>query len=282
MRHGMKLTSAYTALFTLLLYVAGSGTVAAVGTARNTRIPVMIVGVSHFVSRHDVHNSQLTDIMSPERQQQIQLVVQKLARFKPTKVMIEQPYGDEKIVHEYRQYLDGSFALGTNEVFQLGFRLAAQAKNTSVYPNDTTDTAKRFPFDSDKLAESARQHNETAILDAKNAHLTPLLGRQGAIEQHGTILELLRYLNSSHALDLSAASYMYDDRIGAGDDYAGAELVSYWYARNLHIFVNITHLVDAADDRVVVLIGAGHSEQLREYVRLSPDLELVDPESYLK
>lgn len=243
------------------------------------RIPVMIVGLSHFASHEDLHNSKLADIMSPEHQREIREIVRNLARFHPTKVMIEQPYGDAKIVRQYRRYLKGRFMLGTNEVYQLGFRLAAISGNKSIYPIDTNTD---FPFDFDGVKASAARHGQTAILSAAEAHVSQLIQRTNELEQHGTIGDLLHYLNTPAALDANASWYMYVDRIGSGKDYAGADLVAYWYARNLYIYANVMRSIDSPHDRALILLGAGHAAQLREYLRLSPDLELVDPEPYLK
>lgn len=247
--------------------------------AGHGRIPVMIVGLSHFASHEDLHNSKLGDVMSPEHQREIEEVIRSLARFHPTRVMIEQPYGDKNIIEQYQRYLHGQFTLGTNEVYQLGFRLAAVSGNRSIYPIDTNTD---FPFDFDRVKASAKQHGQTGVLSAAEAHVAPLIRRSNALEQRGAIGALLHYLNTPAALDANASWYMYVDRVGAGKDYAGADLVAYWYARNLHIYANVVRSIDSPDDRVVILVGAGHAPQLREYVRLSPDLRLVDPEPYLK
>ncbi|MBV9973459.1 MAG: hypothetical protein JO135_09000, partial [Candidatus Eremiobacteraeota bacterium] len=46
---------------------------------------LMIVGVSHLVARHDVHNSVFADSpLSQKRQGEIASVVNHLARFRPT------------------------------------------------------------------------------------------------------------------------------------------------------------------------------------------------------
>lgn len=163
-------------------------------------------------------------------------------------------------------------------MYQLGFGLAALSGNKDIYPIDTNTD---FPFDFDGVKASAQRHGQTAILAAMKAHVQPLISHSDYLEQHGTITELLRYLNTQAALDANASWYMYVDQIGSGRNYAGADLVSYWYARNLHIYANIRHSIGSADDRVVVLMGAGHVPQLKEFVRLSPDLKLMDPEPYL-
>jgi hypothetical protein len=41
--------------------------------------------------------------------------------------------------------------------------------------------------------------------------------------------------------------------------YAGADLVTNWYKRNLRILANVARITDfKAHDRVLLLIGAGH------------------------
>jgi len=275
--HVSKLLSAPLAL---LLMAAGSVPWAQAADAPAPRAKVMIVGVAHFVSRHDVHNASLSDILGPEHQKQIQEVLDHLAPFKPTKVMIEKPYGDATYAEQYRQYLKGAYVLGGNEIYQLGFRLAALAKDASIYPIDTPDDDS-FPFDYEGLLAAEKQHGQKFIAAAEE-HWKPFLQRQDDLEQHGTIPDLLRYLNTPEAIAFNAAWYTYADRIGADKDYKGADVVSNWYARNLHMFANIMRCIDSSDDHVVVIVGQGHAYLLRDLVRLSPDLELVDPETYLK
>jgi hypothetical protein len=41
-------------------------------------------------------------------------------------------------------------------------------------------------------------------------------------------------------------------------DWAGADLVSDWFRRNMRIYNNVVRLVDSPDDRVLVIFSAGH------------------------
>jgi hypothetical protein len=100
--------------------------------------------------------------------------------------------------------------------------------------------------------------------------------------EKGTMLDLVRYLNTDEAIDRNASWYLYVDRIGSGNEYPGADLVSHWNARNLHIFANILRLADSSDDRVVVFIGAEHVKLLRDRVKLSPDVEFVEPRLFME
>lgn len=240
----------------------------------------MIVGVAHLVARADLHNATWSeDALRLRMQAQIKTITGRLAAFRPTKVMVEGDVTNPVFAERYKAYLAGSYALGTNEVYQLGFRLAAMSHNTTIYP---IDTHGGFPFEYDSVKASAAIHGQTALLGAADASDKPDRDRENAFESHGALLDLLRYLNSPESLRANAAWYMYIDRIGdAGNDYAGANLVSFWYARNLHMFANIMHSV-VPGDRVVVFVGAGHAARLRPLVELSPDLRLVEPDRYLR
>ncbi len=241
---------------------------------------VMIVGVAHLVAKSDLHNAAWSqDALSPAMQAQIVAVVSRLAAFKPTKVMIEAVASDPKYVQRYKEYLRGAYRLGPNEDDQFGYRLAALSHNPTIYP---IDTKSGFPFDYDAVVASAKKHGQTAILQQADAHSRPLIRVSDTLEKQSRVLDVLRYLNTPQALSLNASWYMYVNRIGdARGDYAGADLVAFWYARNLHIFANMTHVI-APGDRVVLIIGQGHAAMLDSMVKLAPYLQFVDPESYLK
>jgi hypothetical protein len=241
------------------------------------RIQVLLVGVDHLGKKHDVHNSPSIDSMTPQHQAEIAEVIGDIARFKPTKVMVEHDFQDPKTTAEYQQYLKGTFTLGSNEVYQYGFRLAALAHNPAIY---CIDTIQDFPFDYEGMTASADKHGQKPILDAGEKVLDPYLQHLDDLTLHGTIGDVLRYVNDPQAQASSGAWYLYAARIGADKDYAGADLVSTWYARNVHIYANVMRQVQPGD-RVVIFIGAGHAPSLLWLIQQSPDLELVDTESYL-
>ena len=239
---------------------------------------VLLIGIDHLGKKHDVHNSPNIDSLAPQHQAEIKEIIDDVARFKPTKVMVERDYQDPKTTAEYQRYLAGKFTLGPNEVYQYGFRLAALAHNPSIY---CIDTIQDFPFDYEGMTASAAKHGQQAVLDASEAELAPYLAKLDDLTLHGTVGDVLRYLNRPEALAMNGDYYAYIARVGADTDYAGADLVSTWYARNVHIYANMLRQVTPGD-RVVVFIGAGHTPSLRWLIQQSPDLELVDTESYLK
>jgi hypothetical protein len=248
--------------------------------AAQTYAKVMVLGVAHLVAKHDVHNSVFQDSpLSAKRQRQIDAVVARLARFHPTKVLIEASTDDPTYAARYRNYLAGKFALPANEIYQFGFKLAARAGDATIYPIDTFG-----PTLVDDNSPSGKQIN--AFLMAHFANLADpvfdaFVAHSNALERNGTYLELFRYLNSDAAIRANASSYSVLDGMGREADNAGSAYVSQWYTRNAYIFSNILSFVRPGD-RVVVMMGQGHEYLLREFVRLNPTLEDVDPLTYLK
>jgi hypothetical protein len=266
--------SAFCAML-LLSFVA-----APAGAAPPPKAQVMIVGVAHLEARHDFHNSVFTDSpLSARRQAQIADIIAHIARFHPTKVLVEAPFGDPKYPDEYRRYLAGGFALGANEIYQYGFKLAARSGNTTIYPIDTWG-----PSIYDDTSPSGKRIN--AYL---NAHFGSLrdpafdvyVSHDNDIELHGTYLENLQYLNTDGAIEANASSYSVLAGMGRDTDNAGATYVAQWYTRNAFIFSNILSVVRPGD-RVVVFMGQGHEYLLREFTRLNPALVDVNPLEYLK
>jgi hypothetical protein len=75
--------------------------------------------------------------------------------------------------------------------------------------------------------------------------------------------------------------YLMTTRVGKDNEYPGVELVSEWYKRNLLIFANIARLVDSTQERLLVIYGQGHAHLLRQFIRDSPDMELVETNRFL-
>ncbi len=241
---------------------------------------VMIVGVAHLVSRHDVHNSVYADSpLSPKRQAQIAEVVAKLARFHPTKVLVEATFGDPTFVHEYRRYLAGRFTLGANEIYQYGFKLAARAGNTTIYAIDTFGPS--IYDDDSPSGKRIDAFLQAHFKSVENPDLDAFLRRDRDLQLHGTYVDELRYLNTDRAIEANAGFYSVFAGMGRDADDAGATYVAQWYTRNCFIFSNMLSVVRPGD-RVVLLMGQGHAYLLREFVRLNPTLIDVPSLPYLR
>ncbi|MBC8083623.1 MAG: hypothetical protein H7Z21_10460, partial [Hymenobacter sp.] len=93
----------------------------------NTRIKVYLLGTFHFNgSSGDVVKSGKTDMQSAKMQQQVGDLVDRLTKTKADKVFVEWRQSRQRYVDStYALYRQNQFQLGNNEVFQLGYRLAA-------------------------------------------------------------------------------------------------------------------------------------------------------------
>ncbi len=137
-------------------------------------------------------------------------------------------------------------------------------------------------FDPNEAEAYAHAHSEKAVWDAALDPQRKLIEQLDEVLAHGTMLEALRFMNSEYAIDLNGRCYLLLDRIGASNEYPGADAVSRWYATNLHIFANLMRLITSPDDRVLVIYGQGHAKLLRSFIKGSPDFQFIDPLTVLK
>ncbi|MGQ3087624.1 DUF5694 domain-containing protein, partial [Flavobacterium sp.] len=72
------------------------------------------------------------------------------------------------------------------------------------------------------------------------------------------------------------------NKAGKADDFTGAQLVSEWYRRNLYIYSILQKLTEAEDDKVMLIMGAGHTALLREFIKFDDTFEIVELKDVLK
>lgn len=233
---------------------------------------VMVLGTYHFHNPgHDVVKAELDDHLRPERQAQIELVADKLAAFRPTRILVE-AVDQAKLDEAYRR----GDPLSSNEIEQLGFRLARRFGLPGVIAIDV-----RLGMDFDRLLAAANASGDRVFLD-EFQEATKQVEREQAAFKHQTVLENLRFLNDPAYVARDRDFYLQLARVKRGDDFAGADVLAAWYQRNFRIFTNLAAAVTSPDDRVLVLYGAGHVALLRELIAASTNLVLVDPDGYLR
>lgn len=242
--------------------------------ARKAPTRVLLLGSYHFANPgHDVMNIQAGDILSEEKQKQVIAVVDALARFKPTKVMIESRH-QEREDQDYAAYVAGERELGADETEQLGYRLARRVGLDRVY---AVDEAGEFDFG--VVMEYARQH-DPSFLDFVDGFRKHFQERYRDLPLEQSVREALHVMNEPAAMHDLNAFYPLMATVGAGDNWVGADVVADWHKRNIRIFGNIARHTKPGD-RVLVIFGSGHMPTLRYMVDYAPDMELVDPLKYL-
>jgi hypothetical protein len=81
-------------------------------------------------------------------------------------------------------------------------------------------------------------------------------------------------MNSDERVAEDVGFYFRMAEFGEPWDWAGADLVSDWFRRNMRIYSNIVQLVDAPNERVLVIYGAGHLGWLQYAFSSNPNLRL--------
>jgi hypothetical protein len=239
-------------------------------SAAPPRAEVLVLGVYHMANPgRDVFNMRADDVLAPGRQSEIAELVEVLKRFEPTKIAVEADFGDDGIAKRYGDFLAGTHELSRNEVEQIGFRLAKLLGHEAVHP---VDVEGEFPFP--RLADYAKAHGRSADLDEVMSEIGGAVKAQDAYLASHTVLETLLYMNADDKVAQDVGFYYRQVRLGEPWNWAGADLVAAWFRRNIRIHSNIVRLAASADERVLVIFGAGHLGWLRHNVASDPALRL--------
>jgi hypothetical protein len=242
------------------------------------RAKVLIIGTFHFDDAgHDTYKPKHPiDTMSAQRQREIAQLVDTLAKFHPTKVALEfDPPLEPKFNERYAGYLAGTYELKANEIYQIGFRLARESGLKKV---NGIDGDSRFFEPQIDLDKYAKEHGQEALIDDPIvARFMKLYEYDDELKTRVSLRDFLLYINSPQRFRLGHGHYLSGTfHAGSGNDYAGADnLTGWWYSRNIRIYENVHRLVESPDDRIVILIGAGHLPILEHLLEAAPDVELV-------
>lgn len=233
------------------------------------RAEVLVLGVYHMANPgHDVFNMQADDVLAPKRQQEIAELSAMLAKFKPTKIAIEND-SQRRMNERYAKYLRGEYALTANEIDQIGLRLAKDLGHTAIY---AVDADGDFPFQ--RVVNYAKATGQSAKLEAMLGEIGEMVKAQGEYLKSHTVLQTLLYMNSDAKVAQDVGFYYREARYGEPGDYAGPDLLAEWYRRNVRIFNNVTKLVTSPEDRILVIFGNGHLGWLRQDFGSDPTLRL--------
>jgi Family of unknown function (DUF5694) len=237
---------------------------------------VMILGTYHFADAgRDKVKSQIRDMGSAERQKEIVELVNRIARFRPTKIGIEAtPNRADAINQNLAAYREGTYHLTTNEIDQIGFRLAKQCNITRLTAIDA-----QLDLDFDRLMGFFGMTNPTRA--RRLGTLMQSIGKrfedwdnEFSVSQLFAIHNNPAYIAQSHQFYLSLCD------ANDGTEFPGADIVGDWYKRNARIYGNLRRSIQPGD-RVLVLYGSAHAKILRELVQDSGDLALVEASTYL-
>lgn len=235
-----------------------------------TRAEVLVLGTYHMSNPgHDIFNMEADDVLAPKRQTEIAQVIAVLKEFRPTKIAVEREVGDDGVTKRYADYLVGTHELIRNEIEQIGFRLGKELGHETVHP---VDFEAEFPFQ--RIVNHTKASGRSKELDAMMGEVGGKVKAQTAYLASHTVLETLLYMNADENVAEDVGFYYRLGQFGEPGDWAGADLVSDWFRRNMRIYTNVLRLIDSTNERVLVIFGAGHLGWLQHDFASNPDLRL--------
>jgi Family of unknown function (DUF5694) len=212
---------------------------------------------------------QADDVLAPKRQVEIAQVIAALKKFHPTKIAVEADAFGDRISKRYADYLAGKYELTRNEIDQLGLRLAKDLGHKTVY---AVDVDGEFPFQ--RIVNHAKASGRSKELDAMMGEIGGMVKAQNAYLASHTVLETLLYMNADNKIAQDVGFYYQEAHFGEPGDWAGADLVSDWFRRNMRIYSNVVQLADSPNERVLVIFGAGHLGWLQHDFASDPNFRL--------
>ena len=241
---------------------------------------IMVLGTFHF------NQQDQFDIQSKINQAAIRELIDKLKKFRPTKIVIEKEAKYSGYFNElYQQYRKGIFSIDSldNEVYQVGFRLAEQLGHDSIWLFDDhpafIGSLEGFSFDS---LQAYAQANDAGYFDLYEEEITAVWD---SINTVGDTLELVDYVSLLNSPQMQRYNihriHMYEYRIGTGDNFIGADWLGRFYQRNLRMLANIMKFNSIGEDKILVVVGSNHKWILDQLILNTPEFRLVQPSKYL-
>lgn len=253
------------------------------------QIRVLTLGSFHFnFPNLDVittDREDKIDVLDPKYQEEIELIVTKLEKFKPTIIAIErQPKHQQKYDSLYRSYLNGTHELTRSEEQQIGFRLAKRMGLKRLYCTDAWGTdyedVKQLLEGKDSIAKQQFMdffyHNPDSLLYSYK-------DEKEVFKTQGILAELKR-INDGELITEQLGDYLigpFKYETPENNQFGADFTTGWWFNRNLRIFRNIQRIDATPEDRILVIYGAGHMNLLNVFFEASPEYELLQVKDFL-
>jgi hypothetical protein len=238
---------------------------------------VMLLGVFHFANPgRDLVKTDQLNVMTDENQAYLEALAADISEFDPTVVLLEfEPEREPEMQERFRKYLDGSYELPSNEVYQLGFRIAALSDADTIHGFDETgiqwQAEPLFDYlESDDTETGARLSAliEESTRETQEAQMTL------------SLRELLLRANDADRDASNRAMYLLTNHVGDNDNFVGADATASWWHRNFRMYALVQRYAQPGE-RVLVIGGQGHVAILRQLLADDRDREAVDVHPYL-
>ncbi len=247
---------------------------------------VLLIGLFHFNNPGaDLAKTDKFNVMTQQSQKELELVSEKIKQFNPDKIFTEWDYTNQAqldslynlyLDEKYFEYVEGKYPENDfykeNEIFQLGFRIAKKGKLKKVYG---VDVEGEFPFDS--LMLGIDKANQQTLKDEIFGRIKLFEAMDNEDRGKYTLTELILKENEQVRRDFNLGSYItLFNPGGSTENFIGADLVAHWYKRNLRMYSLMQKLTEQNDDRIVVIMGAGHTALFKHFIDLDENYKVVE------
>ncbi len=237
---------------------------------------VILIGTFHFSNPGmDAVKVKTFDVLSDESQAFLQAFTERLAAFKPTKILLEYNPENELLMNQqYTDYLAGNYELEVNEIYQLGFRIAKAAGLQGVQSFDHRD----LQWNAENMFDYAKEHDSPEMKNF-NQIIADVTRQENQDRDTMNLRELLQRSNDPEQDRINMNLYLATNAIGAGDGWSGADASASWWQRNFRMYANIQKAAQPGE-RVIVIGGQGHTAILKTFLEIDSQLEGVPVTSY--
>jgi len=236
-------------------------------------VEVAVLGTYHFAQEEEI--DELTD----DNQKELERLTAQLAQWKPTKVVLEkEPRLQPALQDRYEKYLEDSSFIDTlpNEIYQIGFRLAAKMKHECIYLFDNhpefIGSLEGFTFEG---FEEQAQVESAGVYDRHRDELMQVWTHNDSLERSVGLMDRMRIMNHPLSVRTNAQRmHLYELRAGVDQSWIGPDWVGRWYQRNLRM---LSYLFTFAEtqDRILIIVGNNHKWVLEQLMHNVPEFEVV-------
>lgn len=245
-----------------MLFTIATNTV----SAQSKKKQILLLGTFHFENPGlDVAKVNTFNVMSDKSQKELEDITNKIKKFGPDKIFVEWNYEKQaKLDKFYNKNTDSLLQKDADEIVQLALRSAKKLGHKKLYAIDYNGTD--FPYDS-------------LVKGMKDAGQFDLIKKNEETMKHYEAdfnTKITKYSLAQLLLDVNKQdiNWYIETAIKGGkiNNFVGAYLVSEWYRRNLYMYALIQKLTESKDDKIMVLLGAGHNREF-EIVELATVLK---------
>lgn len=243
-------------------------------------LQVLLIGSSHWNNYQskglDVAQTNEIDILSDEYQKDLDQIVEAIKEFGPDKIFVERTINyQSKLDSLYNLYQTTDWGKEKrNEIYQLGFKVAKTLGHKQVYGIDHRGTS--FPYDS--LMQAMEKAKQTKLIASFVDDLKQYEENYNKlVAEKKPLKNILYFLNDKKHRKLDLGWYLNNaNKGGSINNNIGSFLTSEWIKRNIYTYGLIQKYVEPKDQRIMILMGAGHIAPLENFISYNPHWAVVE------